>query len=459
MAIFEIELEDGSVFEIETEDTQGIDSGLQRPAPDPVRPNVALETAKGTFGTLGKSAGGLAESLTTPIRHPIETAKGIGRLGKGVFHKFTPGVQPEEQLVNEIGKFYKERYGGVEEIAETVAEDPFGFLFDVAAVGGVAGGALKKAGRLSKIGTLEKAGTAPIFAEKGLQTLKAAQKGVSVAKKGFEFAGKKTGATAAFDKLAGTINNSLIKPAEKAFRFGNPGRGVAKEGLTANTLAGLGKGVSTRLKELTERLDLEIALGKNIAKKINLDKSLEPLTKMMEKFQKAPASNKAFITKLDDVISDITGVSTGEVRKLKSLTPREAVDFKRYVGGLQDWEAVGSRNRDINIALRRVYGNIDNAIDAAIPATKEINQRITDLISADKAITHRLAVQQRQNLLKFGTKITATGAGAIGGATVGNVPGALIGAGLGAGVEALGGSTAVKSRVASGLARQFGKFK
>src|SRR3990167_3695005 len=86
---------------------------------------AAVDTAK----TIGSSAGKLVGNLTFPVRHPIQTVKGIS---SAVAHPI--------QTAQAIGGYAKERYGSIDKIAETVATDPFGFVGDVYSASGLAGG-------------------------------------------------------------------------------------------------------------------------------------------------------------------------------------------------------------------------------------------------------------------------------------------------------------------------------
>ena len=129
--------------------------------------NVALATALGTAGTLGRSAGNLAKAVASPIFHPIATAKSIGGIAAGGVQKFIPGQQPQEKYIDAIGQFYKQRYGGVENIAETVANDPFGFIADVGTVGGLAGAGVRAGGRVAARPDIVRAGSFPATRQAG----------------------------------------------------------------------------------------------------------------------------------------------------------------------------------------------------------------------------------------------------------------------------------------------------
>lgn len=108
-------------------------------------PNIALKTAGDTLGVIGKSA----KELIDPVLHPIETAKS---LGVAVTHPI--------ETAKAIGGAYKDRYGGIDNIADTVANDPVGFVADAFLVGGATGSGLRAIGKaLNKPGLISAAST------------------------------------------------------------------------------------------------------------------------------------------------------------------------------------------------------------------------------------------------------------------------------------------------------------
>jgi hypothetical protein len=88
-----------------------------------------------------KSALGVAQSLVEPILHPIETAKNLGHLGKGLASKGlnAAGIwsdDAETRAANEstadaLGSFYKDRYGSEAGFKKALAEDPVGVVADL----------------------------------------------------------------------------------------------------------------------------------------------------------------------------------------------------------------------------------------------------------------------------------------------------------------------------------------
>lgn len=128
----------------------------------------------------GKSAVQFGKDLVQPILHPIDTAENIGNLAKGADQysggvlKYTPpflahtlgkkvgdfftgnsGAPEEDQRpkVDAVGKFLADRYGGMDAIKKTMAEDPVGFLSDLSMIMTGGGSAAARApGMLGKAG-------------------------------------------------------------------------------------------------------------------------------------------------------------------------------------------------------------------------------------------------------------------------------------------------------------------
>ena len=70
---------------------------------------------------------GVGESMVQPILHPIDTAKSIGALGKGLYSKAEGTIvsqdpvkkAEDEAVVNAMGEHFAERYGGYGNIKRT----------------------------------------------------------------------------------------------------------------------------------------------------------------------------------------------------------------------------------------------------------------------------------------------------------------------------------------------------
>lgn len=121
------------------------------------------------LGNVGKSAVEFGKSVVQPIMHPVETAKAFRDIGAGLVSKakglFGDDADPaakaqREAAVDAIGAHLAERYGSIEGLKKTIAEDPVGFLADASlvltgggAVAARAPGVVGKAGQVaSKVG-------------------------------------------------------------------------------------------------------------------------------------------------------------------------------------------------------------------------------------------------------------------------------------------------------------------
>lgn len=107
------------------------------------------------------SAYQLGADLVNTIINPVTTAKSILSLGKGIIQLTVPGEQKDEKTARALGQYFANRYGGLENIKQTFAQDPAGFLADASIV--LTGGATAtaKVPSLAKAAeTAKKVGTA-----------------------------------------------------------------------------------------------------------------------------------------------------------------------------------------------------------------------------------------------------------------------------------------------------------
>ena len=101
------------------------------------------------------SLGGVIKDLTAPIHSPIDTARSLGGLAKGIVSFAIPGEQQSEENVRAVGRALMDRYGSFEAIRDTFRNDPAGLLADAAGL--VSGGstlALKAPGMIAKTAAL-----------------------------------------------------------------------------------------------------------------------------------------------------------------------------------------------------------------------------------------------------------------------------------------------------------------
>jgi hypothetical protein len=154
------------------------------------------------------SAMQFAKDMATPILHPVDTAKSVASLV----------TDPQARAA--VGQFYKDRYGGLDNIKQTIAKDPVGFLGDVATPLTMGGAGLARAP-----GVVGRAGRVAQTAGKIVDPMTVGQVAVS---KGADVAGK------AASNVLGLTTGAGTRSIEEAFRVGREGTPEAREDFTAN---------------------------------------------------------------------------------------------------------------------------------------------------------------------------------------------------------------------------------
>ncbi|RVI04997.1 hypothetical protein CN200_32105 [Sinorhizobium meliloti] len=106
------------------------------------------------MSNLGSSAAQAASDLAQPFLHPIDTGNAIGDIAGGLASK--AGImEHDEGAADAVGQFFADRYGSMDAVKRTMAEDPVGFLSDVGTIlsaGGLAGArAAGVTGKLAKV--------------------------------------------------------------------------------------------------------------------------------------------------------------------------------------------------------------------------------------------------------------------------------------------------------------------
>ena len=119
------------------------------------------QTGKEAIYNVGPSALRFVKGAAEAIASPVQTAQQLGEIFTGAYARFIPQewmARPDKAQefiakANAAGGMYRDRYGSVEALKNTIATDPVGFLGDVSTIAGVGGAALPgRAGQVA--GTL-----------------------------------------------------------------------------------------------------------------------------------------------------------------------------------------------------------------------------------------------------------------------------------------------------------------
>ena len=166
-----------------------------------------LSSAAKTVGNVPKSIFTLGKDIVTAVANPIDTAKAVGTLIKGVggkvgeaaLEKTKPGqailnkmnesrvargiaplptneqgvIQaaetPEIQVANAVGAYFEDRYGSFDNAKESFVEDPAGVLADLASVISGVGATVRATGQAGRINSIANAGSAITRAGQALE--------------------------------------------------------------------------------------------------------------------------------------------------------------------------------------------------------------------------------------------------------------------------------------------------
>lgn len=139
------------------------------------QPNAVVQTVENIPGSAANFFGGIANA----VLHPVNTVGGVLDAAAGgvqnAFYAAAPGLKPAQEnffyspraetTANAVGQFYKNRYGGIGNLRNTVITDPVGFAADVSAVTGLTGMGLRAAGmnNAAKVAETVSKATNPIY--------------------------------------------------------------------------------------------------------------------------------------------------------------------------------------------------------------------------------------------------------------------------------------------------------
>lgn len=104
---------------------------------------------------------GSAWRQVEPFLHPIETGKGMVYAVAGMIERMRPGDEaskPHGPYFDAVVEELKSRYGGLENIKNTLRDDPIGIAGDIAAALTTVGAGLKLSGEAAGIGRMATAG-------------------------------------------------------------------------------------------------------------------------------------------------------------------------------------------------------------------------------------------------------------------------------------------------------------
>lgn len=160
-------------------------SPIESPAPEPKVEGLGKSTAK-LAGSMVKNLPGstlqVLNDFGQALMDPLTTANTIGNVALGAVQKLIPGEQEAEQTFNMMVEGFRDRYGSLEQLNESMANDPAGVLMDIAGIMTGGGMALRQVPKFASYGdAMVQAGN---MIDPMAATGRAASKGVSAAGEG-----------------------------------------------------------------------------------------------------------------------------------------------------------------------------------------------------------------------------------------------------------------------------------
>jgi hypothetical protein len=432
----------------------GIQNGETQPTTSTVQPTQP-EEKKSVGGFVGnifssgaKLIGDTAQAIGNVFNPNMEqnTLATLGKTGLGAIEKLIPGTQDSEKYANALGQYFKERYGGANEIGNTMYKDPVGFLLDLSTVLGGGGAAIKgastlgKAGELSslsKIGEIMKAVDPAVTAGKIVDSL-SDWKNIKLDSAAVKLENSNLGWTKGDKAKLGDRVNEINKFGAKLKNIGTPEERVQ---LASEVTSNFQK----RMDFAAEQSAVTIAKEDVIAKLESLKSGLETKPRFAKEVNRA----------VDSAIESIDSVPGS------ALTMEELNNLKKDIYG--DVNYYGKSNYT-NMADKSVAQTMKTLLEKSMDdAGETINGvKIADF-NKEYGVALEYLKQLKKAIAKGGPGLVGKGLGAfVGnklGEVVGGLPGELAGTVVGEKIAEVVGGVRAKSRLGAGLMKSAEKSR
>lgn len=385
----------------------------------------------GGFGeNVGKSAFNVLENTATGLVNVLNpnldknTIVNLGRLAESVIEAVLPGEQVNEQLAQQLGQYFANRYGSLDKFQNTFYNDPVGVLDDVSIFLTAGGGAISKVGKLSGMSKLASTGSKIARFGTNIDPLigsaKLAGKGIS-----------KVGG------IAGKPLNLFQKTLSSEAKYA-PTRGLGKNRLTENLLNQIKKtGMSTDeffdkyklwnrdIDEVEKVLSNVLKEYKNVAynsgQEFNVsdlvkkfDDEIERLKPMAQQSDSARLQLETIMSKKQAFLNSL--VKDGAVKLNQNIG--KIAESKSYVG--QDipdsmWN-MGAVSRGRALGAKKTYGLYKGFLDTNTEGkTAKLGATISSLENYKDLLKKAEAGKSGNKQISFQKLIAPTAGGIAGG--------------------------------------------
>lgn len=432
--------------EVAQPDTSNIGTGFT-PSFESEPDDSAVTSVAKTVGNAPKSAFMLAKDVWTAVTNPIDTAKTVTTLVKGLGGKIgetalektdfgqsllekmnetriVQGQQPlqrdengklqaqtteEIEMVNQVGNYFKERYGSWDKFKIAAVEDPVGVMGDIASVVSGAGLIVKQAGNVSRVSRLADAGQNIQRAGSALEPVTAIPRVVSAT----------TGA--AGRTLPGRI---VSEAAPTPGRFAE-GEIVKALDLTQGDVRRISETTGNDVADFVSRNNLlketpeEIVGALETFKTTQYDLVRSEVAKVQNAYTKAtvPRVNDALIA-VKDVVDGVPGLedAAAEVNRLLSQETYSLSDIQRVKEILDARTNIFTRSGDVKEAARaqglatvrtELRTFIENEVSKATNNQTNI-QKLNNDVATSRELADAIELRETRDLTRNYSPLTST---------------------------------------------------
>lgn len=367
-----------------------------------------------------KSSIELGKNIWQAIRHPEQTRQALIDVTAGGIEKLIPGEQQEEKIFNATIDLFKERYGGLDRLKQTIANDPVGFLTDVSAVLGGTGALVSTTGKLSKIGTVSRVGQSLSKAVTLADPIGLGGKGITKLSKPLIPPSLAKSAL----KLQTKPRLTEIQKLQKIDRLADE---AVQHGLKVNrkSIIKLGDGI----KEVQNKIDDIIKTGERQGIRIKVGDVTKALDDLIGEIEGLPIETLSTKTQLktikkfkNDILKSKQTLSGALTGKKATLTPSEVQRLKvlknqKYTPNVKT--TTDAINKVVDDKIRKATKTL---LEEKFPQLKKLNLQQGDMIELQSAIARRLRVTESGKTFGVPGLVVGGVAGTAAGLTTGTTP-------------------------------------
>lgn len=192
-----------------------------------------------------------------------------------------------------------------------------------------------------------------------------------------------TGASRPFNLAQGAINRSM-GAAVRDVRYGDPSQALIDNNISSATTAGRLQAVTSKLAELKPQIDQALTASPAT---VDIVTTLDPIIRKATK-----AINDSFETDEAKLAAhrDLNALWMNALRKAPGGTASVAVanQIKQGIGDAVNWEKRPTPMMpQAESAYREAYGAFKKSVNAQVPEIADLNENVSNLLSARNALT------------------------------------------------------------------------